>query len=137
MQKLDPVLMFDGDCEEAMNFYKDCLKGEFTFFQRYADSPMEVSENHKNKIVHCELTFEGGIIMASDQFEDSTKVVKGNNVQLSINFGSVEKIKEVYELLKQGGEVTMELQDTFWNAKFATLVDKFGIHWMLNCQLDK
>jgi len=57
MEKLTPYLMYNGVCEEAMNFYKECFNGEIVNMGRYGDSPMEVPESHKTKIVHVEFRF--------------------------------------------------------------------------------
>ena len=38
--KLTPYLLFDGNCAEAMTFYKACLGGELTI-TTLGDSPMK------------------------------------------------------------------------------------------------
>jgi len=126
--------MYNGVCEEAMNFYKECFNGEIVNMGRYGDSPMEVAESHKNKIVHIELKFWGGSILASDNI-DSAESSKTNSssIQLSLGFKDPLKMEKTFNCLKQDGQVTMELKEQFWGDKFGMLTDKFGIKWMFNC----
>ena len=42
MEKFAPYLMFKGNCEESVNFYKECFNGKIGLMGRYRDSPMEV-----------------------------------------------------------------------------------------------
>jgi uncharacterized glyoxalase superfamily protein PhnB len=67
-------------------------------------------------------------------FSDYIGVTKGDIVSLNIECESEEEIKKYYERLKEESKVEMELQDTFWGAKFAHLIDKFGVNWSLNYQ---
>jgi PhnB protein len=120
--------------KEAMNFYKECFNGEIVNMGRYGDSPMEVAESHKNKILHIELKFWGGSILASDNI-DSAESSKTNSssIQLSLGFKDPLKMENTFNCLKQDGQVTMELKEQFWGDKFGMLTDKFGIKWMFNC----
>jgi PhnB protein len=61
----------------------------------------------------------------------------GNNVHVNIDCESVDEIEKAFGALSQGGQVTMPLADQFWGARFGMLIDKFGIHWMMNCELPK
>jgi len=72
MEKFAPYLMFKGNCEEEVNFYKEGFNGEIGLMGRYGDSLMEVQESHKDKKVHVELKFWGGSILASDN-KDNTE----------------------------------------------------------------
>ena len=44
--------MFKGICEKAVNFFKECFDDEIGLMGRYGDSPIEVPESRKDKIVH-------------------------------------------------------------------------------------
>jgi PhnB protein len=57
---------------------------------------------------------------------------KGNNFSISINANSREEATKFFDGLSEGGNVSMELQDTFWGAFFGMWTDKFGINWMVN-----
>ena len=134
--KLNPYLHFDGDAEEALNFYKNVLGGEIIMISRYGDSPMPSDEDWKNKLMHSRLLFDGNLIMISDAFKGNMAKKEGN-VQLSVEVESIDRINEVFARMAEGGEVKMELQDTFWGARFGMLKDKFGVDWMFNHELKK
>ncbi len=135
MQNLTPYLMFNGNCEEAMNFYKECFGGELGYMGRYGDSPMEVPPEQRDKIMHVELKFWGGSIIASDHMDCTGYTINtdGANIHLSLGFDSDRKMARTFKRLKRGGSVTMELREQFWGDKFGMLTDRFGIKWMFSC----
>lgn len=132
MKTLQVYLFFAGDCEEALNFYKESLGGEIISIQKFGDGPMEVEDSQKDKVMHAEFRADEVYFMASDGMEDQEKI-NGNAITLSINLDNEKEQENIFKKLSEGGTVTMELQDTFWGARFGQLTDKFGINWMLNC----
>ncbi|MCB9266986.1 MAG: VOC family protein [Lewinellaceae bacterium] len=136
MQDLVPYLMFDGNCEEAMHFYKEVFDGEIPYMGRFGDGQMEnVPESAKNWVMHSSLKFWGGSIMASDTLPGNPLASDGTGarVHLSLNFEDTGKLESTFGRLKAGGNVAMELQDTFWGDRFGMITDRFGISWMLSC----
>lgn len=134
MKNLAPYLMFNGNCEEAVNFYKNCLDGTLGYMGRFGDSPDPVKESAKNKIMHVELRFPGGALMASDYYDEAqyTTPSEGSNIHLSIGFDSEEKLRKAFKLLSEDGTVTMPLKEQFWGSLFGMLTDKYGIKWMFS-----
>ena len=133
MKSLNPYLAFAGNCEEALDFYKDCLGGDITMKMTFGQSPMPVDDSHKDKIMHAEFKAGDVQFMASDGMP-GFQVNPGNNVTMSLNFSDQNEQESTFNNLANGGNVTMPLQDTFWGAKFGMLTDKYGINWMFNCQ---
>ncbi|MDR9416609.1 MAG: VOC family protein [Gracilimonas sp.] len=133
MKTITPYLFFPGNCEKAMNFYKECLNGEITALQRFGETEMPVDDDHKQKIMHGELKADGITIMFSDGAPHK-EITDGNNVQLSINLDSEEEQDRIFDALADGGKITMPLEITFWGARYGMVTDKFGIRWMLNCE---
>lgn len=131
--KLNPYLLFAGNAEEVVNFYKAVFGGEITMLSRFGDAPQPVDEDWKQKIMHVRLEFDGNLIMISDGFKGYAVEGKGN-IQLSVEIPTVEKLTEVFNKMAEGGTVTMPLAKQFWGATFGMLVDKFGISWMFNCE---
>ena len=134
--KLITYLSFAGNCEEAMNFYKEALGAEILLFSRMGDSPMEVPENLKSKIMHARMQIGENELYMSDTFDPSS-LKPGNNVSLSIQTEDTAQLEKLFNSLSTGGTVTMPLADAFWGARFGMFIDKFGIHWMFNCELKK
>ena len=134
--QLITYVTFGGNCEEAINFYKDALGAEIILINRMGESPMEVPENLKNKIMHARLKIGDNTLYMSDTFDPSA-LIKGNNVSLSIQIDDTAQLDKLFMRLSAGGTVDMALQDTFWGARFGMFTDKFGIKWMMNCELKK
>ena len=134
--KLITYVTFAGNCEEAMNFYKEALGAEILLFSRMGDSPMEIPENLKGKIMHARMQIGENELYMSDTFEPSS-LKPGNNVSLSIQTEDTAQLEKLFNSLSTGGTVTMPLADAFWGARFGMFIDKFGIHWMFNCELKK
>ena len=132
--KLITYLTFAGNCEEALNFYKEALGAEVLMVSRMGDSQMEVSEILKDKIMHARLRIGENELYMSDTFDPSS-INKGNNVSLSIQIDDATQLEKSFIRLSSGGNVTMPLQKTFWATSFGMFVDKFGIQWMFNCEL--
>ena len=93
---------------------------------KYGDTPMEVSESRKDKIVHVELKFWGGSILASDN-KDITESSKTDSwcIHLSLGLEDPLKMERAFEKLKQDGQATMPLKKQFWGDQFGMLTDKF------------
>ena len=132
MTQLNIYLTFNGNCREAMNFYRDCLGGEL-FFQTIGESPMadKMPEHMKNYILHSTLTKGALVIMASDMVADRGFTI-GNNVSLMLNCSSEAEIRIAYGNLAAGGQAVHPLELSFWGALFGDLIDKYGNQWLLH-----
>ena len=130
MDGIKPYLNFNGNCEEAINLYRDALGGEIVFMQRYGESPMEC-EGSENLVMHTMLKIGESVVMASD-CPPGMPVAAGSNVSLAMGTDTVERAEEMFAKLSDGGNITMPMQETFWAERFGMLTDKFGINWMFN-----
>ena len=135
MKPLTPYLFFDGNCREAMDFYKDCFGGKLevsTFSEAPPGAFPGDAEKIKDKIMHSSLCEGDFVLMASDSGMGAPKA--GDNVSLSIQCESPSQADDLFKALGEGGKVLMPMADTFWDAYFGVLIDRFGIHWMLHYQ---
>lgn len=141
MATIHPYLNFNGNTEEAFNFYKSVFGGEFLMLQRFRDTGEvnKLPEADKDKIMHIALPIgTGTILMATDTLESmGQKLATGNNHYLSIDADSEKEATKLFKGLSAGGKVEMELQKTFWGAFFGMFTDKFGIQWMINYDYNK
>jgi PhnB protein len=133
---LIPYVHFEGNAEEALNFYKEILNGEVLMVSRYGDAPMPVDDDWKNKLMHARLKFGNSVLYVSDGPKNYT-VTRNQDIQLSVDVPAENKIEEIFNKMAEGGKVTMPLANQFWGAKFGMLHDKFGVGWMFNCELKK
>jgi PhnB protein len=134
--QLITYVTFAGVCEEALNFYKEVLDGEILQISHMGDGQMEVPEHVKGKVMHARLKVGENVLYMSDTFDPSS-IVQGNNMSLSLQPDTIAETEDLFARLSAGGTIKMALQDTFWGARFGMFIDKFGIHWMLNCELKK
>ena len=130
--KCDVYLSFDGNCEEAMNFYQRAFGGEFTVVMRYSEGPPEYqTEGTEDKIMHMTLSMaDGAELKGSDVFHHP--VEKGNAYHVSIGADSEEHGEKMFNALSEGAKITMPYQEVFWGGKFGSLLDRFGIQWMIS-----
>lgn len=144
---VNAYLSFNGNCEEAFNFYKSVLGGEFTFLGRFRDMPVgesdcdghSVPEELKDKIMHMAYALAPNtLLLGSDTFPPySPELVQGNNFTLSVNVETKEEATRIFNALSKGGVVQMPLEKTFWAELFGVFTDKFGINWMVNLEEKK
>lgn len=130
--RINVYLTFKDNCEEAMNFYKDCLGGELTL-NRVAGSPMEAHcpAEMKDKIMHANLIKDDLILMASDMLWPG-ELQHGNATALSLNCETEEEIRDYFSKLAEGGQITDPLKEQFWGAIFGMITDKYGVKWLFN-----
>ena len=134
MKSISPYLNFNGNTEEAFNFYKSVFGGEFKAIQRFKDVPgTNVSEADADKIMHIALPIGADVIlMATDALESMGQhLVEGNNFYITIDTESKEEADSLFAKLSEGGKSELAMEKTFWNAYFGMFRDKFGINWMI------
>ena len=140
--KIEPYLIFEGNCERAFIFYKSVFGGDFTSISKFKDAPpqkgMELDEKYKERIMHMALPIgKETVLMGSDAPKQGGKIKFGDNVSISVQIDSEDETNRIFNKLSKGGRVTMPLSKTFWNAYFGMCVDKFGIHWMVNYSYER
>lgn len=128
-------LTFNGNCREAMTFYKSCIGGGQLDLMTFADAPGS-DPAHKDKIMHAKLSHNDFVLMASDG-RPGTPVKIGENVHLSVDCKSRDEMLKVFNALAEKGKVTMPPEQQFWGAFFGMLTDRYGVHWMFNCETKK
>jgi PhnB protein len=132
--QINPYLFFDGNCEEAFNFYAKVLGATIEAMFPHAGSPAEehVPPEWRSKIMHARLVLGNQVLMASDAPPGRQDPMKGFSV--SLNVDSTAEAERIFQALAEKGTVTMPIQQTFWAARFGMLVDRFGTPWMINCE---
>ncbi len=136
MKIINPYLNFNGNTEEAFNFYKSVFGGEFTALQRFKDIPEadKFPKADQEKIMHISLPLGNGtVLMASDALESmGFNLISGNNFYILIESESKEEADKLFNKLSAGGKIEMPMQDMFWGAYYGSFSDKFGINWMID-----
>ena len=140
MAKVDIYLNFDGNTEEAFNFYKEVFGVEFDDdLMRFGDMPAEeggpeLPKEDKQKIMHIALPLtEHTTLRGTDSLESfGQKLNQGNHSYVHFQPDTRVEVDRIFTALVEGGEVEMKLEDTFWGDYFGSCVDKFGVQWMVS-----
>ena len=135
MTSLTPYLLFEGKCQQAMEFYKSCFGGELTA-TKVKDSPAKefMPVVQQEKILNARLRSSKLEISASDWLRPDRTPIRGNTVCLYLSGGTFEELKVLFERLSESAEVTEPLRQQFFGT-YGALNDKFGVRWMF--QTDK
>lgn len=137
--KAHPYLNFDGNAEEAFNFYKKVFGGDLRAM-KMTDAPEseKLSKNEKDRVMHISLTISEHItLMASDILPSmGHKLTVGNNHYISLHPRSREEADRIFNQLSEGGHIEMPINNQFWGDYFGSFEDKFGIKWMINYNKD-
>ena len=130
MTTLTPYLLFDGNCQQAMDFYKSCFGGELTLM-KVKDSPVkdQMPPIQLNKTINARLKSGSLEISASDWLRLDQTPIRGNTVCLYLRGGSYQELKALFEKLSEGAEVTDPLKEMFFGV-YGALNDRFGVRWM-------
>ncbi len=141
MARFNPYLNFNGNAEEAFNFYKSVFGGEFAMLMRFRDVPgnEKMPAEVLDKIMHIALPIgNGNMLMASDTLESlGQNLVVGNNHYFMLGVDSKEEADTLFAKLSINGTVEMPLQDTFWGDYYGSFTDQFGIQWMIDYEYPK
>lgn len=132
--KLIPYLVMDGNAREAIGFYQNALNAEVLFTQSFGEMPenpeFPLPEAAKERISHATIKVGETELMFSDTFPGQTHQI-GNQVTICISSDDAEKSKQMFEALKQDGQVTMPLQETFFSPAYGSVTDKFGVNFQI------
>lgn len=136
MALINPHINFNGNAEEAFNFYKSVFGGEFITIMRFKDmaSPeYPVAEKEANKIMHIALPIGKNILMANDVPESMGPVNENENrSKISVSAESREEADRIFNGLSAGGNIEFPISDSPWGSYFGMFRDKFGIEWMVD-----
>jgi PhnB protein len=136
--QIEAYLTFNGNCEEALNFYAQALGGKAVDLMRYEGSPMDNKElpaGWKNKVMHSNFEAEGARFMASDAMPGSPAPQYGGFSMSVYIEKDKARAQKVFDALAKGGKVTMPFAPPFWGGTFGMLTDKFGVPWMVSCDV--
>jgi len=134
MRYLNPYLIFNGNCRQAMEFYRQCLGGVL-YMSSYAEAPgtENLPAQYKDWLIHARLTIKTLVLMASDT-RPGMPVTQGDASFVSLNCDSIDEAEGIFKALSEKALIDMPLQETFFAVRFGMLTDQFGVKWMLNLE---
>ena len=132
--KIKPYLHFNGNCAEAIEFYEKAF-GVKAQVLRYSDAPpsegYQPPPGTENFVMHACLTNRKDYTIYLCDVPQDEPSTFGSGMSIMVELDNTDSVTAAFNKIKEGGEVTMELQKTFWNELFGSLVDKFGVSWMI------
>ncbi|MGZ3864786.1 MAG: VOC family protein [Bacteroidia bacterium] len=135
MALINPHINFNGNAEEAFNFYRSVFGGEFAKIIRFNDlknPPFQIPEKEKNKIMHIALTIGKNVLIGNDVPEFMGKVNENENrSKISVSTESREEADKIFNGLSAGGAIEAPIGDSFGNTYFGCFRDKYGIEWIV------
>jgi len=143
MTTVNVYITFNGNCEEAFNFYKSVFGGEISYVGRYKDMPAEkgnpIPQKDAEKIMHISLPIskETSLMGSDTAGQWAADYLKGNDLSISISTDTKKEADRLFNGLSNGGKVTMPMSKAFWGDYFGMFTDKFGINWMMSFNEDQ
>lgn len=136
MALINPHINFNGNAEEAFNFYKSVFGGAFSKIVRFKEMSSEaypIPENEANKIMHIALPIGKSMLMANDVPESMGRVNENENrSKIVINAESREEADKLFNGLSAGGTIEYPIGDSPWGTYFGMFRDQYGIEWMVD-----
>ncbi|HOJ06130.1 MAG: VOC family protein [Chlorobi bacterium] len=138
MAQINPYIMFNGNTEEAFNFYRSVFGGEYAAIVRFKDLPKDPNnrwtEAEADKIMHIALPIgKNNLLMANDVPVSMGRVNENENrSKISIRAESKEEADKIFNGLSAGGQIEAPIGDSPWGSYFGMFRDKFGIEWMVD-----
>lgn len=133
MATINPYINFNGNAEEAFNFYKSVFGGEFGTILRFKDLASDefpVPENEADKIMRITLSIGSGVLIANDVPASMGRVSEEENrSKIAVSAASREEADKIFAGLSQGGAVEVPMDDGSWGTYFGMFRDKYGIEW--------
>lgn len=133
MASINPYINFNGNAEEAFNFYKSVFGGEFASVVRFKDlenAGVHVSENEADKIMRIVLPIGSSLLIANDVPESMGRVSENENrSKIAVTAESREEADKIFKGLSVDGTVEMPMDESPWGTYFAMFRDRYGIEW--------
>jgi len=131
--KVNPYLMYNGNCEAAFKFYAKVLGGKIEMLLRNEEAPpdMPAPPERQKQIMHGRMSIGGQVLMASDAPPDHFHKPQGFSVSLTVT--DPAEAEQKFNALCEGGNINMPFGKTFFSRGFGMGTDQFGIPWMVIC----
>ena len=132
--KASPYLIFNGNCTEAIELYEKAYGTKIVGFCRYKDAPpspdFPIQPGTEELVMHSILPIGNETIYLCDTTPEHP-VAFGSGAFACVELNDAEGVKAAFDVLKDGGKVFCEAQQTFWNIYYAEVEDKFGLKWTI------
>jgi len=126
---ITPSIHFNGNCDEAITFYKEALAAEVKEIYYAKDAPDFNSMGLKPEMVmHSEVIICGMNFSLTDGSETP---ISGSHISFMITYETAEEVTKAFEKLAVGGTVVEPLAKVFWSDWYGYVIDRFGVNWQI------
>ncbi|MFP7254181.1 VOC family protein [Terribacillus goriensis] len=135
VQGINSYIVTNGNGQEAVKLYEEALGAQVLHIQTFGEMPEDpnhpIPAEAKDRVLHAHLKVGGNDLMLSDTFPGQPLEL-GDQVGIAVISSTPEETKDVFEKLSGGGQIIMELQQTFWSPLYGQVKDKFGVTWQVS-----
>ncbi|PAE18101.1 hypothetical protein CHH91_00925 [Virgibacillus sp. 7505] len=135
VQGINSYIVTNGNGQEAVKLYEEALGAQVLHIQTFGEMPEDpnhpIPAEAKDRVLHAHLKVGGNDLMLSDTFPGQPLEL-GDQVGIAVIISTPEETKDVFEKLSSGGQIIMELQQTFWSPLYGQVKDKFGVTWQVS-----
>lgn len=135
---VDPYVFYNGNCEEALEFYRTALGAEIEMIMHFDETPEPIPDGilapgFEKKVMHASFKIGDSLIMASDGCKpEDPSTIQNRAFSLALNVDTVDEARRLFDAIATaGGSVQMPLGPTFWSPAYGQATDPFGIEWMV------
>jgi len=125
-----PCIHFQGNCDEAINFYKDVFGAEVKaiFYAKDAPADSGMDALPPNFVMHSDVSICG---MSFSLTDGSTAPITGECFSFLISFETADEVKMAFDKLAASGSITEPLAPVFWSTLYGYVIDSFGVNWQV------
>ncbi len=136
MPNIIPHIHFNGNTEEAFEFYRSVFGGSFSRLMRFKDlnnPDFAFPEDEQNKIMFIRLPNGESCVLSGSDVPNFLGIVseEENRSKITISAESKAEAEALFHGLSAGGTVEMPLDEGPWGAYLGAFRDKYGIEWMV------
>ncbi|WP_342563895.1 VOC family protein [Paenibacillus sp. FSL R7-0345] len=132
--EVNPFIMLEGTAREAISFYQESLGANLLFMQTVGEGPLDhdvpLSEEDMARIAHSVLRIGETTMFVADLEPGQTRQT-GNGLNLCISTNDAETSEQLYNVLKEGGQVDIELGPAYFSTAYGMVTDKFGVTFQI------
>lgn len=132
--KFIPDLSFDGNCAEALDYYKEVFNGEIIQVVTYEEAVIDCPIDKYEKIFTATLVIAKNTLYFSDVFYRD-EVINEGKTAIMIEFFNEEEMRILFDNLSKEGLVLKEIEETNWGSLYGSIRDKFGFVWNFNFEM--
>lgn len=133
--KVTTYLFFNGQAEEAANFYADALGGTIENLYRYETMPPmegmpEIPEDFKQKITHCCVMFGDNGMSLADTLPGDSRDFGNRGHMPTIHCDSIEQADAVFAKLNvEAKKINNPMGEVYFAKRYGELLDRYGVLW--------